>query len=148
MGPGGALDAALPVLGMTCPVSSITLLQKKCERRCPPAGLQWCTALHDPPLPAVQQARQELALLRPCCREGVAVMAFQAPQTERSFSRQEAHWQRNTMQPLSIVMIVIWSFWRAKLGQSSSPAARVRCCLRFQSSKLVTTQVFQSVPSA
>ena len=53
-------------------------------------------------------------------------MAFQAPHTERSFARQEAHWQRNTMQPLSIVMIVIWSFWRAKLGQSSSPAARVR----------------------
>ena len=56
-------------------------------------------------------------------------MAFQAPHTERSFARQEAHWQRNTMQPLSIVMIVIWSFWRAKLGQSSSPAARVRCAV-------------------
>eukprot|EP00891_Asterochloris_glomerata_P000356 jgi/Astpho2/356/Aster-02233 len=59
-------------------------------------------------------------------RGGVAVMAFQAPHTERSFARQEAHWQRNTMQPLSIVMIVIWSFWRAKLGQSSSPAAKVK----------------------
>ena len=75
-------------------------------------------------------------------------MAFQAPHTERSFARQEAHWQRNTMQPLSIVMIVIWSFWRAKLGQSGSPAAKVRCTDRSQSSKPVTVQVFQLIPSA
>ena len=75
-------------------------------------------------------------------------MAFQAPHTERSFARQEAHWQRNTMQPLSIVMIVIWSFWRAKLGQSSSPAARVRCFLGRYSSKIVTMPVYQSITSA